>query len=290
LKQPTILCAGEMLWDVLPRGEFIGGAPFNVAGHAARLGARALLATRVGDDERGRRALAAAAELGIDTTWVQVDARFPTGEARALLDAAGAAHYEFLTPAAWDNIALTPGLLDAASACDAFVHGTLGQRDARSRSSITALAAKARWRVYDPNLRAPYFDHELCVAGLQGAALVKLNDEECRMLAGWLDCAADHEALAPRLLADFGVGALCVTLGAAGASLWWRGHWYHQHAVRTEVADTVGAGDAFLAMLTCELLRGSDATDALARACCLASFVASQSGAVPAYDGTRFRA
>ena len=283
-----MLCAGETLWDVLPRGEFIGGAPFNVAGHAARLGARALFASRLGDDERGRRALGAAGSLGIDTGLVQVDAQLPTGEARAVLDAAGSAHYEFLTPAAWDALAPTPELLAAAAACDAFVHGTLGQRDARAGATIAQLAAAARWRVFDPNLRAPYISRELCETGLRGAALVKINEDECRLFAQWFASESTPAALWTTLSARFGIGALCVTLGAAGSQLNWQGRWHRQAAVPTQVADTVGAGDAFLAMLVCALLQGIDASTALARAARLASFVASQSGAVPQYDGAQF--
>ena len=280
----TILCAGEILWDVLPRGEFIGGAPFNVAGHAARLGARALLAARLGDDERGQRALEAAQALGIDTSMVQIDPQLPTGAARAVLDASGSARYEFLSPAAWDALEATPQLLAAAAACDAFVYGTLAQRDRRSRAAIMQLAAAARWRVFDPNLRVPHIDRELCETGLRGAALVKINEEECRVFADWFGGDATPESLWATLSARFGVSALCVTLGAAGSQLHWLGHWHQQAALPTQVSDTVGAGDSFLAMLVCELLGGSEAQAALHRASALASFVASRPGAVPPYD------
>jgi fructokinase len=119
---------------------------------------------------------------------------------------------------------------------------------------------------------------------------VKLNEEECVVFAEWFGGAATPEALWQTLAQRFGVQALCVTLGAAGSRLHWRGAWYAQGSVSTTVADTVGAGDAFLAMLVCELLGGSDAQTSLARAARLASYVASQSGAVPAYEATPFRA
>ena len=191
MKRPTVLCAGEMLWDLLPAGEFIGGAPFNVACHAARLGARALLA--------------------------------------------------------------------------------------------------ARWQVFDPNLRAPHIDRDYCAAGLAGAGLVKVNEEECRMLAGRFGGEATPEALWTTLAGLYRIQALCVTLGAAGSRLHWQGQWHAQSAVATTVADTVGAGDSFLAMLVCELLAGSDAPTSLQRAAHLASYVASQSGAVADYETARFR-
>ena len=284
----TILCAGETLWDVLPTGEFIGGAPFNVAGHAARLGAHALLAARIGDDARGRRALEAAQALGIDTSLVQIDPQLPTGEARAVLDATGSAHYEFLNPAAWDALEPTAALLAAATTCDAFVFGTLGQRDARARAAITQLAAAARWRVFDPNLRAPHIDRELCEAGLRGAALVKINEDECRVFADWFGGDATPESLWATLAARFGIGALCVTLGAAGSRLCWQQRWYSQDAVPTQVADTVGAGDSSLALLVHALLGGGDPQVSLARAARLASFVASRPGAVPPYEAAQF--
>ena len=288
--QSTVLCAGETLWDVLPTGEFIGGAPFNVASHCARLGARALLVTRLGKDERGRRALEHAKNNAVDLSLVQIDPRLPTGEARAVLGADGSAHYEFLSPAAWDALTATPAALAAAAAADALVHGTLGQRDPRSREALGQLARAARWRVFDPNLRAPHIESALCEAGLRGAGLVKLNEEECALFAAWFGGAATPEGLWQTLAARFGVQALCVTLGAAGSRLQWKGQWYAQGSLPTTVADTVGAGDAFLAMLVCELLAGRDAPTALARAAHLASFVASQSGAVPAYEAASFRA
>ncbi len=290
MSKPTILCAGEALWDVLPGGEFIGGAPFNVAGHAARLGARSQLAARLGQDARGRRAFAAAQALGIDTSLMQADPLLPTGEARAVLDATGSAHYEFLSPAAWDALELTPQLLAAAAQCDAFVFGTLGQRSARSRIAITQLAATARYCVFDPNLRAPHISREWCEAGLRSATLVKLNEDECRSFAQWFGCEATAEALWATLSERFNISALCITLGAAGSRLNWQGRWYRQAAMPAQIADTVGAGDAFLAMLVCELLGGEDAAAALYRASRLAAHVASQPGAVPDYDPEIFRA
>ena len=289
MSMPTIVCAGEALWDVLPAGEFIGGAPFNVASHCARLGAHALLVARFGNDERGRRALDSARGNGIDLSLVQIDPRLPSGEARAVLAADGSAHYEFLSPAAWDALTATPAALAAAAAADALVHGTLGQRDPRSREALGQLARAARWRVFDPNLRAPHIERALCEVGLRGAGLVKLNEEECRLFAEWFGGAPTPEGLWTTLATRFGVQALCVTLGGAGSRLHWRGQWYAQGAVPTTIADTVGAGDAFLAMLVCELLGGRDAPIALERAAHLASFVASQSGAVPLYEAAQFR-
>jgi fructokinase len=285
---PLIVCAGEALWDVLPRGEFIGGAPYNVASHAARLGARAMLLTRIGDDARGERLLSLARASHVDTSLVQRDPVLATGEARAVLDPSGAARYEFLTPAAWDVLVASPAALAAVSAADAFVHGTLACRDPRAREAIAQLGTVARWRVFDPNLRAPFYNRELVETGLHGAGLLKVNEEECALLADWYGTAATPEAVQPELARRFGVRALCVTLGPEGAKLHWEGQWHTQPGIKTQVADTVGAGDAFLAMLLAALLAGVSPAGALERAARLASFVASQPGAVPDYDPMRF--
>ena len=281
-----VLCVGETLWDVLPSGEFLGGAPLNVAGHLSRLGVAAVLLSRVGADTRGRRALARMREIGLDTTEIQVDAEWPTGEARAVLDVAGAAQYEFARPAAWDRIAMSDGAIDLARSASAVVFGTLAQRSAATRDTIHELLGVAHWRILDINLRVPHADVQVALASLAHADFVKLNDEEVRIVAAWLGVAADPEALRQCLVDRFGTSSLCITCGAQGALLWHDGHWVEQVAHPTVVADTVGAGDSFLEMLLTELLRGSPPESAMQRAARLAAYVASRSGAIPDYDST----
>ncbi|MFO1410702.1 MAG: carbohydrate kinase [Steroidobacteraceae bacterium] len=290
MAKESVVCAGEVLWDSLPDGESIGGAPFNVAAHVSRLGLRARLVSRVGDDGRGGAARRMAFRNGIDVDLLQTDAMLPTGVAHARLDAAGNARYRFLGPAAWDAIEATPAALDAAARADAFVYGTLAQRDERSRTSIRKLVGAARHRVYDPNLRAPHVDRDVALAGLEQADLVKLNEEECRVFGGWIGCGAEPEPLHSALRTQFGVRSLCITRGAAGAILFHGGKRHDAPGVPTEVVDTVGAGDAFLAMLCVQLLRRSPPSEALARAARLAAHVAARAGAVPQYQPDAFLA
>jgi fructokinase len=286
----TVVCVGEALWDLLPGGEFIGGAPFNVAAHAARLGARARLVSRVGNDERGEAVRRAAGRHGIDIGLLQTDGVLPTGWARAPVDERGTAHYEIPGPAAWDAIEATHEAVDAAAKADALVYGTLAQRDARTRHAVQRLIAAARYRVYDPNLREPHVDRDVALASLQQADLVKLNADESRTFARWIGCGVDPEALHVALRGQFGVRALCITQGAQGALLFHGGRRYDQPAVPTGVVDTVGTGDAFLAMLCTELLRRAEPAAALLRAARLASYVASRPGAVPRYEPEPFLA
>ena len=290
MAQATIVCVGETLWDILPAGEFIGGAPFNVAAHASRLGARARLISRVGKDARGESALRMAARHGIDQSLLQTDARLPTGIARITLAADGSAAYELPAPAAWDALETTAAGLHAAAKATAVVYGTLGQRDVRAREAVRALVAAAHYRIYDPNLRAPHFDREISLSSLEHADLVKFNEHECSLFARWIGCGADADRLHAALRHDFGVRSLCITRGVRGALLFHGGRRQDQAAVPAAVADTIGAGDAFLAMLSIQLLDDADPAVALLRAVRLASFVASKPGAVPRYSPDSFLA
>jgi fructokinase len=283
-----LLCVGEMLWDVLPEGEFLGGAPLNVALHARRLGLDTQLVSRLGDDDRGRRALERVRAFGLTDDLIQIDPAYPTGIAAATLGADGSATYQFPSPCAWDAVEATPAALAAARGAT-LIYGTLAQRSGITRRALTQLLDVAAWRVFDANLRAPHDDADVTLSSLERAHLVKLNEHEVAAIAGWLDVPADADALFDRLQSRFGIRSLCVTEGERGARLWHEGARIVQAAVPTVVADTIGAGDSFLAMLLAELLRGEAATSAMRRAARLAAFVASQPGASPDYRAADFR-
>jgi fructokinase len=285
----AVLCVGETLWDVLPTGEFLGGAPLNVAAHLTRLGTPAALVSRVGIDPRGHLALERMHGLHLDTSHVQTDMQLSTGEARAVLDATGSASYAFLEPAAWDRIEAGAAVLDAARRSRAVVFGTLAQRAPASRSAIDSILGVAEWRVLDVNLRAPHADRDVAMRSLERADFVKLNEHELVALARWFDIEPEPGHLQEILTLQFGTTTLCITRGPEGAVLWHDGRWTRQAAFATAVVDTIGAGDAFLAMLLSELLAGRPASLAMERAAHLAAYVASRPGAVPPYDADQFR-
>ena len=289
MKQPTVICVGETLWDLLPSGEFIGGAPFNAAAHVARLGAHSVLISRVGNDQRGHDVMRAATQFDIDTTLMQADASYPTGVAHASLDPSGSACYTFPQPAAWDAIEATPAAVTRVARADAVIYGTLSQRAEPARQAIRQLVAAGRFRVLDVNLRSPYIDPEVVIWSLARATLAKFNEDECRAISAWLGCGAEPEQLRQALMQRNDVNALCITRGPQGALLYWDGLWYDQPAIPTRVEDTVGAGDAFLAMLVVELLHHEPPQRALLHAARLAGFVASCRGAVPPYEAHVFR-
>lgn len=283
MRSIPLICVGETLWDVLPHGEFLGGAPLNVAAHAARLGARTGLVTRLGTDDRGRRALEEIRRRGVDPSLVQVDPARPTGVALATLDASGSATYQFPAPCAWDAIEADAATLDACRGAGV-VYGTLAQRSAASASALARLLGVASWRIFDANLRTPHDGREVALGSLALADFVKLNEHEVRTFAGWLGTATTPEALAEALRTDFGIRSLCVTEGEHGSRLWHEGRFVREPAHPATVVDTIGAGDSFLAMLATELLQGRDPALAMRRAARLAALVASRAGAFPEYD------
>lgn len=276
----TIACVGELLWDVLPDGRTLGGAPANVAYHLARLGHAATLVTRVGRDELGDTARADLAAHGLDVAGVQVDDELPTGAAHVMLDSKGHAEYRFVTPAAFDAIeplARTP---------DVVVFGTLAQRDARSAATIRRLAAGASVAVYDVNLRPPHTSLETVAASLRFATVVKLSEEEAATLATALGTSAEHRAFARHLSECYGSQLVCITRGAGGAGLWTGGQWHDAAGIATHTVDTVGAGDAFVAALLAGWLEACAPAEILDRANRLGAYVATRHGAMPEYDAS----
>jgi len=279
----TIACIGELLWDVLPDGRTLGGAPANVAYHLARLGHAATLVTRVGRDEPGDAARAELTAHGLDVASVQVDDALATGAAHVTLDSLGQAEYRFVTPAAFDAIEppkWTP---------DVVVFGTLAQRDARSAATIRRLAATARIGVYDVNLRPPYTSVPVVLASLPMATAVKLSEEEAAVLAAALGTSAGHPVLARHLNERYGSQLVCVTRGAGGAGLWAGGRWHDAVGIATQTADTMGAGDAFVAAMLAAWLEGRAPADILDRANRLGAYVAARRGAMPEYDASTLR-
>jgi len=279
-----ILCVGEVLWDALPDGLFLGGAAFNVACHLHALGEPVRFASRVGDDELGREIRRRMERAGLATDLVQTDPDLETGFVAVRLDARGSPTFEILAPSAWDRIEAAPALLDAARSAKALVFGSLAQRDAASRETIRRLLALDLKRVFDVNLRPPFDRREVVLECLARAHVLKLNDGEWATVCDWLGMPADLPRGAENLSARFGLETLCVTRGAAGAALWHRGRLVEHPGFQVETVDAVGAGDSFLAALIAGLLRGRDPSIVLDEANALGAYVASHRGATPVHD------
>ena len=280
----TILCFGEVLWDSLPRGLFPGGAPINVAYHLKQLGSLPIPVTAVGDDFLGRDLLLRMQRWGLRTDFVSVLAHKSTGAVQAKLDARGTASYTILEDVAWDWIEISPALETVASQCSAVVYGSLAQRTKNNQQQLVRLMEQAphAMKVFDVNLRAPFDSAELVWQLAAKADLIKLNDEELGRLLGE---GYDRLETGARLFAErAGCSVICVTAGAKGAGLLLDGAWFWSPSEPIIVADTIGAGDSFLAALVHGLLGvNCSPVDVLRRATRLAEFVASKEGATPAY-------
>lgn len=264
-----IICGlGELLWDVLPDGERLGGAPANFAVMAARLGNRAVIASRLGTDARGEQARDVLKGFPVELRYLQTDAEQPTGTAGVEF-AGGEPRFVIHEPAAWDFLEWTPEWRALAAEADAVCFGTLAQRGPVSRDTIRKFAAATRpecVRVFDVNLRAPFFSAETVQESLKVATVFKLNEAEVPMVLRLLgapeeeargDSEDDLLRAAGWLMRHFPVRLVVMTLGGKGSLLVGRDARDRHPGVSTKVVDTVGAGDAFTAALADAYLRGA---------------------------------
>ena len=285
-----VLGIGELLWDLFPDGPRLGGAPFNVVANMRRLSHPAAFVTAVGDDELGRSAVAAVGELGVDTTFISVAPDLPTGTVAVTPDPVEGHRFTIGSPAAYASIGdadtLVTRLLDLVP--EALVYGTLAQRSPAVRELTHRVATEIRPvnRLYDVNLRDGSWTGDLVLDLLRDATVVKLNGDEAVVLAGLLGSAATGRALATALAARYGIERLCITRGAAGATLLVGGDEHTVEGIHVEVVDTVGAGDAFAAGLLHGLLTDMPPDETLRFANRLGALVASRAGALPVWSAT----
>jgi len=287
-----ILGIGELLWDVLPEGPRLGGAPANFTVMAGRLGNHAAILSRIGRDELGRKAVALLDPLPADAGFLQVDPVHETGRVTVTLED-GQPAYTIHEPAAWDFLELSDEWVQLAERADAICFGSLAQRSLESRQTVQTLAAQtsaACVRVFDVNLRAPFYSGEVVQESLELATVVKMNEAEMPLVLGLLGLSAGEELLAGRwrlgaewLLAEFPtLQMVAVTRGCRGSLLVTREEWHEHPGIPVEVSDAIGAGDAFTAALTHYLLRGAKLAALNEAGNRWGSWVASQSGAMPA--------
>ena len=279
-----ILAVGEILWDLLPGGKQLGGAPANFAYHAHALGAEALIVSRVGDDPAGREIKDRLRELGLPVDGVAIDPTAPTGTASVELAADGQPRFTIHEDVAWDRIAASSTALQAASQADAVCFGSLAQRREPSRSSVRRLVDATpadALRVCDINLRQHYHSPEVIEASLALANVLKLNDQELPMVAGMDGLRGTVRGQLEALVRRHRLRAAALTRGAHGCLMWVDGVWSEHPGLPCNVVDTVGAGDAFTAAMTLGLLAHRPPDTINRRANEVAAYVASQRGATP---------
>jgi fructokinase len=315
-KPHLILGIGELLWDILPEDSrhgsaassdphatrMLGGAPANFTVMAGRLGNHAVILSRIGRDELGRLAVDRLDPMPVDTSALQVDPVHETGRVTvSFLN--GEPRYTIHQPAAWDFMELTDEWVKLAERADAVCFGSLAQRAVESRKTIQALAANTRAaciRVFDVNLRAPFYSPEVIQESLELATVLKMNEDEAPSILDLLGLSINNEfnasqsaplqqtanyqrTCAERLLQEFPpLELVAITRGGRGSLLVNRREWHDHPGLPVKVADPIGAGDAFTAAITHSLLRGAGlaALNEAGNRC--GGWVASQPGAMPA--------
>ena len=275
---------GEVLWDLLPGGRQLGGAPANFTYHARALGADARLISRIGDDDLGREALDRLTKLGVPTDCIEVDRALPTGTVGVEVAADGQPQFTIHEHVAWDALSGEPAGRLAVATADAVCFGTLAQRSEPSRSSIISLVAAvppAALRIFDVNLRQNYFSSRLINESIAFADVLKLNETELPQLAAMFDLTGDERSQIRQLAERNLLRVVAYTRGGRGSLLFAEGSWSEHPGFPTKVVDTIGAGDSFTAALALGLLAGWPLDEIHLRASEVAAYVCSQPGATP---------
>lgn len=276
---------GEVLWDLLPGGRQLGGAPANFAWHAAALGGRGAVASCIGGDDLGREIIERLDAMGLDRTAVAVDADHPTGTVSVELDSSGDASFTIHENVAWDFIPSVPALAELAARADAVCFGSLAQRSPVSRETIAAFLQATGGeclRIFDINLRQSYYSREVIVESLGACEVLKLNDEELPAVAGLLGMSGTQDELLCELLRRHSLRLVVLTRGPSGSTLRTPDEVSVLPGRKVDVADTVGAGDAFTAAVATGLLEGCGLSAVHRLADRLAAYVCTRAGATPA--------
>jgi len=274
-------CFGEVLWDVFPTHKVIGGAPLNVALRLQSFGVETAMISRVGSDENGKKALDYIYDQNLIKEYIQIDNKLETGHVIVTLDDKGSASYEIFKPVAWDNIQIDNNNKNLVVNSEVFIYGSLAAREEATRQTLDSLLDIANYKVFDVNLRAPFYKFELLNDLMNKADFIKMNDEEIFEICSALKSnASSLEEMVNFISVKTSTPYICVTLGSKGALLYDNGIFYRNKGYKIIVEDTVGAGDSFLAGLVSQLIIDKNKPqDSLDFACAVGSLVASKKGA-----------
>lgn len=276
---------GEVLWDVLPSGKVLGGAPANFAYMTNLLGDEGIVASRLGNDDLGQEASRVMRDLGLSSAYVQQDECHATGTAIVSLDTAGQPNFTIKKPVAWDFLEWTTEWQELSARADVVCFGSLAQRSEKSAATIEHFLSntpKKTLRICDVNLRESFYSQGVLRRSFQYADIVKLNDQELLQVCYLFKLGiGTHEMLAQRLLHLCDLRLVCITCGSRGSLLVTSDDVVAHKGYRVTVADAVGAGDAFTACLAHHYSRGHSLQEISESANRFASWVATQTGATP---------
>lgn len=277
-----IVCFGEVLWDVLPNEKIAGGAPMNVSIRLQSLGIETKMISKIGNDNLGKELLSCIKEKNVDTSLIQIDEKLATGEVIVKLDSKGSATYDIVYPSAWDNILISQDNIEAVREADAFVFGSLASRDIITRNTLLTLLREAKYKIFDVNIRPPFFSFSFLKDLMELSDFIKLNDEElleiCSEFGSNAEVIEENIVFLSKLT---NTKTICVTKGKDGAILYIDNQFYKHNGFVVKVIDTIGAGDSFLASFLSQFLYTKDYNKAIEFGCAIGALVASNKGANP---------
>jgi len=287
MTQPKLMVGlGEILWDFLPSGKMLGGAPANFAYMASLLGNEGVVASRIGKDDLGHEVRDAMRRMRLSSAFVQEDTEHLTGMVGVRLNAGGQPEFEIKDSVSWDFLEWTSSWASLAPSADVVCYGTLAQRSPTSRNTILKFlrtAAENALLVYDVNLRGEFFSIEVLRNSFLLAHIAKLNVDELFRVSDLLGTGGrDEEERSLKLLDEFDLRMICVTRGSQGSLLMSKDKTVVHNGFRIRVADAVGAGDSFTACLAHNYVLGKSLEEISESANRLAAWVTTQAGATPA--------
>jgi fructokinase len=284
-KKIKVAGIGEVLWDKLPQGDVLGGAPANVAFHASQMGAESYIISAVGNDNLGNEIISRLSVKGINLLINRV--AYPTGTVKVTLHEHGVPDFIITEDVAWDYIKLTSESSDLAWQLDAVCFGSLAQRNHVSHNSITKfldLLPHRTLKIFDINLRQNFYTKQLINDSLTTSDILKINDDELLILSELFEMKGDEEYLCRKLLDTYELELVVYTCGAKGSFLFGENEKSYLKTPVVKVKDTIGAGDSFTAALMVSLLNGCDLSECHLLAVDIASFVCENDGAMPEYS------
>ena len=280
MKSKKIICFGEVLWDHFPDGKKLGGAPFNVTNSLKNFGADVDFISRVGDDNLGNEILKQMQNNQISTNYIQIDPNHQTGKVEVSLDSSGSAKYDIISNVAWDFIEPKEEIFQLIKDSCALVYGSLAAR-ANSYKTLDLLLDLAKFRVFDLNLRPPFYDLILIEDLMKRSDMLKFNDHELLLIADSMNSRFSSIKDHVKFISEkTNTEIICITMGSKGASLYHTGEWFNSDGFKVDVIDTVGAGDSFLATLVFNLINKKNINEALEKACAMGALVSSHAGAI----------
>lgn len=277
-----VVCFGEVLWDVFPTHEKIGGAPLNVANRLSSLNNQVSIISAIGKDDYGNKLITYLQKNNINTDCIQVSDKYETGKVKVTLNQSGSAIYTIKYPSAWDKIGCEGNAKEVVKKADAFIFGSLVAREEVSRNTLFDLIEIANYKIFDLNLRPPHYTIDLLERLMTKADFIKFNDDELYEICGAMGSKYNSLEQNLKYIAEItNTKHVCVTKGKHGAVLLYDDKFYYNSGYTAKVIDTVGAGDSFLATLISELLTKNNPQKAIDKACAIGAMVSQSEGANP---------